>query len=103
MISRIKQAVALTERATSLQGYGVRLLRGGNAPGVGPGQKIDTLAGDGHDGRVRMGADDPGHDGGVHDPEAVDPLDPQVGRDDGRGVIRLAHATGANRVKRSEE
>src|SRR6202048_5487712 len=57
------------------------LLRGGNAPCVGPSQKIDALVGDRHDGGVRVGADDPGHNGGVHDPEAVDPLDPQVGRD----------------------
>lgn len=48
---------------------GLRSLRSGGSPGVGPGQKIDTLVGDGHDGRVRIGAHNPGHDGGVHDPE----------------------------------
>src|SRR6267143_276134 len=53
---------------------GLRSLRSGDLPGVGPGQKIDTLVGDGHDGRVRIGAYNPRHDGGVHDPEAVDPL-----------------------------
>src|SRR4029077_2921485 len=78
---------------------GLRSLRSGDSPGVGPGQKIDTLVRDSHDGRVRIGAYNPGHNGGVHYPKAVYPLDPQVGRDHGRGVFRSAHSAGADRVK----
>jgi hypothetical protein len=59
---------------------------------------IRALLGDHHDGRVDVAVGDGRHDGGVDHPEALDPVNPELGIDDGHGVVGRAHLRGAAHV-----
>jgi hypothetical protein len=64
----------------------------------GPPNHVRGLLGDHENAGVHVAYGHRRHDRGVRDPERLDPVDPELGIDDGRGIVGRAHLRGADLV-----